>query len=522
MAPSPRQFTLRDALRGLSRKRRIAVLFFLTINALVLLGTLLCPKSYRSEAKLFVRLGRENVRLDATAALGQGPVVAMPSSRESELNSVAEAVSSRSMIEQAVDEIGPALVLDPDAQHEDASPSAVGTYLSRLAAWLPSSGLSQRERAIIKFGRKLDVEAVPRSNVVTVGYEAGTPTLAQRIVAEVVQIYLAEHVRLNRTAGAHEFLNQQIHQARQELDAKETELKSFRAESGVIDPPAQSAVLVNRKARLEDELLDANASLSASEVEIQELEQALAKLSQTRVVAQTTGAGNEAIDRMREQLYLLQIRQEDLLARYTADHYKVKQLRDQIAEAKAILSEEESRRTEKTEGPNETYEATRLELIRKKPVLAALRVKTQKLTEQLREVEADLDSFNSDLLQVTALEREVDILEQNYRRYAYNLEQAQIDESLENQQISNVSVQPATLSEKPVRPNKLINLILGLVLGTLGGLSCAIVCEFLDTRLVTSAQMEAEMALPLLVSIPSIGAAEFDSGPQPMEVSYRA
>jgi uncharacterized protein involved in exopolysaccharide biosynthesis len=431
-----------------------------------------------------VRLGRENVRLDATAALGQGPVIATPLSRECEINSVARIVASRAVIEKVVDQLGPGAVLHSTAA---AGASFATPVPDQKIAWaaslLPSTGLSPRERAILKFEKKLDVEAVPRTNVIAVSYEAGSPELAQQAVDAVVQTYLDEHVRLNRTPRAHQFMLDQIARAQKELQQKEVELKRLRTETGVTDPHEQRSLLVQRMARLEDTLLEAEASVAAAEVEVANLEETLVGLSQTQVTSQTTGAGNEAIDRMREQLYLLQLQQEDLLSKYTSDHYKVRQIEEQIAQAKAILAEEEGRRTETILGPNAAYEQTRLELVRKRPVLAALRTKVSELKSQHTEVTADLETFNSHSLQVIALEREVSILEDNYRKYAHNLEQARIDESLEDEGITNITVaQPATLSAKPVRPVMLLNLFLGVVFSTLGGVSLAVVREYFDTR----------------------------------------
>jgi uncharacterized protein involved in exopolysaccharide biosynthesis len=478
-------FTLRDACRGLSRQRRWAIGFFVGVNLLVVIGTLVCPKSYRSQAQLFVRMGRENVRLDATAALGQGPVVATPNSRESEMNSVAQVVGSRLIIEKVVDAIGPSRILEPSDDVEAATDTSGFSLGAIVGAVLPLNNVSQREMAIIQFGKKLEVEAIPRTNVISIAFETGTPKLAQEVVDRIVESYVEEHIRLNRTGGAHDFLSEQIARANDELNCKENQLKTLRSETRIADPLAQRAVLVARIARLEDELINARATATAAEVEVAELERALQGLSETSVMTQTTGAGNEAIDRMREQLYVLQIQQEDLLTKYTNDHYKVRQINEQIAQAQAILSDEADQRTEKTEGPNAMYEATRLELIRKKPTLAAQRARTEKVTQQLRQVRDELEQFNTDSLRVTALEREVSILDQNFRKYAYNLEQARIDQSLEDEHISNITVaQPATFNEKPVRPNKLINLVLGLMLGTIGGVSLAVVREFYDTSLV--------------------------------------
>ena len=78
----------------------------------------------------------------------------------------------------------------------------------------------------------------------------------------------------------------------------------------------------------------------------------------------------------------------------------------------------------------------------------------------------------------------MEIQESNYRKYSGSLEQSRIDQELEMQKISNISVvQKASCSLKPVRPRKIVNLAVGLFLGLFGGLGLAFFSEYLDHSL---------------------------------------
>ena len=118
---------LKDVFQALLRHRRKSALFFAAVVAGTVLVTLLSPKEYRSTGKLFVRLGRENATLDATATLGENPIVAVPMSRENEINSVVEILQSRALLEKVVDALGPAFVLNlgQEGSASDA-PAATG------------------------------------------------------------------------------------------------------------------------------------------------------------------------------------------------------------------------------------------------------------------------------------------------------------------------------------------------------------------------------------------------------------
>jgi uncharacterized protein involved in exopolysaccharide biosynthesis len=84
-------------------------------------------------------------------------------------------------------------------------------------------------------------------------------------------------------------------------------------------------------------------------------------------------------------------------------------------------------------------------------------------------------SLNRHDLEINNLQREVELCEADYRRYAETYEQTRIDEALQWEKISNISVlQPATYEVKPVQPRKAITLVLGLLVGSFGGLALAL------------------------------------------------
>lgn len=106
--------SLGDILRIFFRHRRLVLSFFALVMIATGLYVLFVPRQYKSEAKLFVRLGRENVGLDATTTLGQAPpMTSVPASREEEINTVVLILESRGLLERVVDTIGAETILDP-------------------------------------------------------------------------------------------------------------------------------------------------------------------------------------------------------------------------------------------------------------------------------------------------------------------------------------------------------------------------------------------------------------------------
>ncbi len=456
---------LGDVYRAFSRHKKKAVLFFCAVFAGTVLFTLLVPRQYKSEGKLFVRLGRENATLDPTATLGQNPIVAIPQSREREINSVVEILHSRTLVEKVVDALGPKEII----------------------------GRDDREKAIRRVAKKLKIEAAKKSSVINVTFRGPTPELCQSVVAKLIDTYLDEHGRLNRTHGSHEFFVEQTRRLREKLSRNEAALRDLKNETGLASPAAQRKQLVTRIGRLEDDLLKTEELRAVEEANVRQLRRKAASLPDTQV-EETSGFGDEGTNRMRERFYALQLRQKEAQSKYTDEHPKMRQVHEQIAAARKILEQEEKTLKRVTREPGRLRQAAELALLVGEPKLASLEAQSGQLKSQLAVVRLQLIKLNEDELRVAAAQREVDLLETDYRKYSTNLEQTRIDRQLEVQRMSNINVvQPASFEPLPVRPRILLNLLLGLCAAALGGLALPLAIDQYE-RMMWSLESEAEDA----------------------------
>ncbi len=469
---------LGNACRALFRHQRKVALVFLAVLVLAGAVTAFGPRSYQSEAKLFLRLGRENATLDPTATLGQSQVVAVPASREGEINSVIDMLRSRALLEQVVEKVGPEAILGGASSPED------------------------RPRATVVLTKRLTVEAVKKSNVIRIACEGPSPEACQQVVAVLVELYLDKHVQLNRTPGAHKFLADQAERLRGRLERDEVRLRDLKNETRLIAPEPQRLALVARVARLEDELQQAGTGAAAAEAEVRALQKNVHTLPRSQVTT-TRGLPNGAADGMRLQLYALQIKETELLAKHPDRHPDVQLVRQQTAAAKALLAREERAREQVATGPSRLFEDVQIALARQGPALAALRARAESLGAELARERQRLAKLTHDHLRVASLQREVDLQEAHYRKYADGLEQARIDQALEAQRISNINVaQPATYDARPVRPRLLVNLGLGLFAAALASVGLALLLHSLDRSFQAPEDLQARLGLPVLASLP--------------------
>jgi uncharacterized protein involved in exopolysaccharide biosynthesis len=123
----------------------------------------------------------------------------------------------------------------------------------------------------------------------------------------------------------------------------------------------------------------------------------------------------------------------------------------------------------------------------------------------LARVSGELKSLNDNELQIAKLQREVELQQATYRKYAANLEQARIDQALETQRMSNISVaQPATLEPLAVSPRKAARLGLGVLAGLLGAFATAMIASWRDHTFHTPAELQRGLEVQVLGSLPRV------------------
>jgi uncharacterized protein involved in exopolysaccharide biosynthesis len=432
---------------------------------------LLTPDTYRSEGKLLVRLGRENVTVDPTANLGQGPLSMVPQSRENELNSVLETLKSRLLIEKLVDTLTPAAILKSEQSTIDQLRNAI----------LPSKQ-TPRARAITKLTKMIDVAALRKSNLIAITCDSQSPELAQAANTKFIDYFLEHHRTVNRYPGARSFFTQQSELIAKQLKETEEELLRIKNESGITSVAEQRKLLLERQNALEKESLAVEADRLATSAEIAVLEAQQRRLPQRIKLEETVGHPNMAADNIRDNLYSLELLEAKLGSELTDEHFRLRQVREQLAGAKRIYEQTQATRSQTREGLNTAYSQAELAVLAKQAELETLKSREQAMRPQLDQTRRDLTKLNQAEIAITRLERDRELQQVNYAKYAQSLEQTRIDEALDLERISNIGVvQPPTTDSAPIKPDRPLLLAIVTIFATFASLGCGVLAATLQS-----------------------------------------
>jgi polysaccharide biosynthesis transport protein len=430
--------TPRDVARILFRHWRKMALFFCAVVGLTLVVIALYPRSYSSESKLFIRVGRESVALDPTATTGE--TITLQKSQADEINTALNILGSREVLQLAVERVGAARILE-DLPSGDAGPADAEKPLgairqasdfvrssinTALVAVRLSDPCSDEELAVRRLENGTTLSAPKESQVISISYSAASPELAHDVVDAITNVFVEQHLRLSQSEGSLEFFSEQVEKLRDELTAAQTELRDRKNEFQMTSSAGRPSVVEKSK------------------------------------------------EALRQKVYDLSMQESELHSRYTDAYPPLKEIRRQKQEAAEALMG-----------------------------LPSGSAVTSQSVAVSGELASELATLNDQKYQLAQLERNVELLEGTYRMHVEKLEQARINDALSRDKISNVkTAQQATLVRKPDSPNKRLVFALGLILATAGAIALAFLSEMLDQTLRTTDQIEAQLGLPVLLSLP--------------------
>ncbi len=536
--PSRIQFSyprrsLRDFLFVLFRHKWKVLIVFFAVAFTVTLVTFILPEIFLAEAKLLVRVGRESVTLDPTATTGR--VISMEQSRQNEIKSELEILNSRELALRVVDAIGPEKFLKgPNGEDLSNQSPANKTpswkreiqgkatlIFDEVKSLLKNMGLmtslDSREEAVIEFMENLKIEGTPlgeglgstisisqkNNNTISLTYEGKNPKFAETVLSKLIDFYLDKHITAYRTPGSYDFFDRQSKDLRDQLVKTEEELKALKNQTGVASLDEQRKIILSRIGSLQQEVEANEAALAVSRAKVAELKNKLAGVSPTLVTQEMKSNSTQGVELMRSKLFELKLKEQELFSKYTPTSPPVQEIRRQIAEAQAQLDKEEKSRIDVTTGINTTHQQLNLNLLSEMAILSSLEAKALIVNRQLALARSKVQEINDTEMRMVSLQRERALQDANYRKYSENREQARIDQALEMNKISNISViQKATASMNPIKPRKLLNVGLGVVVGLLVSLMLAFSSEYLDHSIKTPEDIKEKLQINALASIP--------------------
>jgi polysaccharide biosynthesis protein PslE len=484
-------------------RHRFKLLFFSCgITACGLFIASILPAKYGSEAKLLVLVGRESVSLDPSVAHGE--TISIQTSREIEMNTLRDILTSRATISKAAEHLGTDYILEPnpDSGVYDMLTQLPGTIKNSLKNAVKRNGNEdtghreetyvdtqnfENELAIQTLMSSIHVSTPKKSTVLTVSAQARTPERAQRFAAALVEVYTNQHMLIHSTSGSETFFVDQKEKLEHQLKNKRVQLVSLRSSLGIGSSSAELSRLETERSTLETTKQTLVRELAGTRARCRTLKATIASMEDEVLTERGEGLPNLAKDGMRQQLYQLEIAEQQAAELYKEDHPDLKLIRAQVNAIRDRFQSEKDERTEYRYGRNSSRDTLVLELQQQQAFVAERETELEIVQEQCAAVHSSLLVLASKEPELQQISLDIDFLERNYAAYCDSLEQARIARTLAQQRISNVNIaQQASYVSEPTGPRRALIAIAGFFLAAISIFPLAITFEQLEQHLATS------------------------------------
>jgi uncharacterized protein involved in exopolysaccharide biosynthesis len=478
--------TARDIIAPIFRHKRAGILTAIAMFAVLAPVVLLSPVEYEAQMKILVKRERLDPIVSADPNLTQQSRADVT---EDELNSEVELLKSRDLLEQVVVAAGLSGADTISAGGKTATAS------ERTAV----------SRAVRELQKDMSVTLIRRTTLIKVSYRSPDPTQAARVLTELERLYLEKHLVLHRPPGAYQFFTDQAERSQAELTAAETRLKEYGRQESVVSADVEKANTLQKLADFEAALQQTRATIEEANRQVAELEAQTAATPARHTTQIRTLENTELIRQLKSKILDLEVRQTEMLRKFTPNYPPVVQVEQELAQARAALERTEgSPLTEGTTDQNPTYQWLQSELARVRTQRAAAIARSAALTDSIRVYRERARQLDEKGAVQQDLRRAMNSAEEKYLLYQRKQEEARISDALDHTRIANVAVaEEPTAPALPSSIKKSWILILGAIMSLMLGVAVTYLLNYFSPHLRTPDEVERALEIPVLVSLRS-------------------
>ncbi len=329
----------------------------------------------------------------------------------------------------------------------------------------------------------------------TISYEGKNPMVVQQVDNVLASLYLDENLKVmgQQTEGTSKFLEEEMESVKADLAELEKKITAYK-EKNPRDLPElyqfnlQSLDWIERNyAQLDDQL----RTLREKESSLQ---------------SQLTTIAPDTVRQDKERLKELRVALVDLKTRYSDQYPDVIKTKAEIAELEKGLKSQDDQPEPVVNPDNPAYVSISAEL-------AGIRSDILSVKRQI----ADLDRKKVEYRERLEMSPRVEegyknlMVERNDTQVKYDdlmkkYMEAKTARGLEKEQLGErfTLIDPARLPEKPVRPNRPVIILLGIILGIGVGVGMAAMQEANDSSARRAEDLTTVFHFPVLAEIPEI------------------
>lgn len=370
----------------------------------------------------------------------------------------------------------------------------------------PEPGFDRQNYIAKRVQKNISAKSITNSEIIKIEVQAYSPIAAQVIANTIAEVLKKRNldVRREETDNVKEIIEAQLLTFKKQLDDAEITLKQFKEQSNVTIIDKEAEEIFKRITEAEVVYNKAKTNLDAAQKRLTVIQDKLAA-ERKDLVPTITKVTSPWAQKLKQQLVELEFQYTTLkVGDYSEDHPKMQLLRKQIEETKENLKKESLKIAS---GENIIDPIAQIQKFMEESISLDIEIQTYQaqekaLKEFIEGYKRNLNTLPDKELRLAQLLRDREVNEKIYMMLLQKREEAKIAEA---ERVGNIRIiDYARMPEKPIKPRKALNLIIGIILGSLMGTGLTFLLEYVDTSVKTVEEAEQITKLSVLGAIPQI------------------
>ncbi len=371
----------------------------------------------------------------------------------------------------------------------------------------------KKERVLedrIKILRKSIKIESRRNNVFQLEFESQNPETAKQVTNRLAALFIEQNldVREQQAQGTKSFINAEAERLRKELEEQEAVVTKYKAAHGY-ELPDQLDTNLRSLEQLRHALEANNQRVAALQDRKGVLQKQFVEADFPKADALNAPLPNATIVLPQSvQLDLKKKELDSLLQRYSSKHPDVIRAKREIQALESEENEPLSNRPHsiKTSNINPVKQVLQTQMRDIDSEIKALYTQSEGIRNQITILQARVDNTPVRALELSKISRGYDITLRKYQDLLGKSLESELSENMEKKQKGEQFqiLDPANLPMKPVRPNRLVIFLVGMMAGLAGGIGLALFWDNLDSSFRRSEEIHAYVDVPLLATLPAL------------------
>jgi uncharacterized protein involved in exopolysaccharide biosynthesis len=474
--------TLRDIVAVLFRERWAMLAAFVLVVIAVAASCVWIPK-YEAQMKILALRQRSDAMV--TPSANAPDQFSNDQVSEEDLNSEVELLNSDDLLRK--------VVLTTGLAGQSGSSADSGSEV-RIA------------KAVRRLGKDLKIEPIRKTNVISVSYEARDPQMAEEVLKALAAAYMEKHLEVHHPSGEFKFFDQQTERYQQGLNQAQEKLTDFTKGTGVVSAELERDSALQQADAFDSTARQAQTTLLETQQRIRALQTELQSIKPRMTTVVRSSDNPQLLEQLKSTLLNLELKRTDLLTKYEPTYRLVQEVDQQIADANAAISAEESKPIrDESSDQNPDYQWVQAELTKAQADLSGLKARAAAAAAIAANYHEQAQRLGQNEIAQDNLLQAAKTQEANYLLYTQKREEARISDALDQRGILNVS-----LAEQPVVPalpkrSPMSIALLTLLLAGAFSLSTAFVLDFMDPTFRTPDELAGYLGTPVLAALPKGG-----------------